>query len=134
MHVSGGESDGSSSLLKPTGHLKEHPSVTFGETISVSVTTLDTWAVATGVPRVDLLWLDLQGSELEVLKAAPNVLRTTAVVYSEVSLKPMYFSAPLYPELRAWMESAGFVVVREDLPWADMGNVVFARPRSTPLA
>jgi 2-O-methyltransferase len=122
MHVSGGESDGSSSLLSPSGHLEEHPLVTFDARIAVSVTTLNAWAVAAGVPRVDFLWLDLQGSELDVLKAGDVLLRTVSVVYAEVSLKPMYDSAPLYPEVRSWMEGAGFAVVREELPWPDMGS------------
>jgi FkbM family methyltransferase len=132
MHVSGGESDGSSSLLAPSGHLKEHPGVTFDAVIPVSVTTLDNWAITAGVPRADFLWLDLQGSELDVMKAGQDLLRTASVVYAEVSLMPMYQSAPLYPEIRAWMEGVGFLVVREELPWPDMGNVVFARPRSEP--
>jgi FkbM family methyltransferase len=132
LHVSGGESDGSSSLLAPSGHLEEHPRVTFDERIPVSVTTLAAWAQATRVSRVDFLWLDLQGSELEVMKAGEDLLRAATVVYTEVSLKPMYVGGPLYPELRAWMEMIGFIVVREELPWPDMGNVVFARPGSVP--
>lgn len=127
IFVSSGASDGSSSLLRPTGHLAEHPNVAFNVTVSIPVTTLDRWADEHGVSQVDFLWLDLQGGELAALRGAPRILAAVRTIYTEVSLKPMYQGAPLYPEFRAWMEGMGFSVVREELPWTDMGNVVFAR-------
>jgi FkbM family methyltransferase len=127
LFISSGVSDGSSSLLRPTGHLEEHPGVLFREKISVPVVTLDSWAQSEGIAGVDFLWLDLQGGELAALQGAARILPTVRVIYSEVSLKPMYEGAPLYPEFRASMESWGFRVAREELSSADMGNVVFVR-------
>jgi FkbM family methyltransferase len=106
LFISSGVSDGSSSLLRPTGH---------------------SWAQSEGIAGVDFLWLDLQGGELAALQGAARILPTVRVIYSEVSLKPMYEGAPLYPEFRASMESWGFRVAREELSSADMGNVVFVR-------
>ena len=99
----------------------------FREKINVPVVTLDGWAESQGVVGVDFLWLDLQGGELAALEGAPRNLPTVRVVYSEVSLKPMYDGAPLYPKFRASMESNGFNVDREELSSPDMGNVVFVR-------
>ena len=127
LYVSSGQSDGSSSLLRPTGHLQEHPDVSFDETIVVPVVTLDDWARSEALEAIDFLWLDLQGGELAALKGAPRLLPTVRVVYSEVLLKPMYDGAPLYPEFRSWMEAAGFRVAREEISSADAGNVVFVR-------
>jgi 2-O-methyltransferase len=125
--VSGGGSDGSSSLLRPTGHLTSFPEVSFDETISVPVTTLDEWSAANGVKHVDFLWLDLQGGELAALRGAERLLRTVKLVYTEVLLAPLYDGAPLYPEVSSWMSERGFHVIREELPWPEVGNVVFAR-------
>jgi FkbM family methyltransferase len=127
IFVSGGASDASSSLLRPTGHLVEHPQVVFNQVVNVPVTTLDDWANAHGIRAVDFLWLDLQGGELAALRGASTLLAGVRVVYSEVSLKPMYEGGPLYPELREWLAARGFSVVHEKLPYPDMGNVVFAR-------
>jgi FkbM family methyltransferase len=133
LHLSGGSSDGSSSLLPPTGHLAFHPKVTFAGSVEVPCLSLDDWAAQTGIARVDLLWLDLQGLEYDVLAASTLVLPTVRAVYTEVSLKEMYAGSRLYPEYRAWLEAQGFAVAREDLRWADMGNVLFVRPGpSTP--
>jgi FkbM family methyltransferase len=127
LHLSGGSSDGSSSLLRPSGHLEVHPGVTFASSVEVPCIGLDDWARVHGIGRVDLLWLDLQGLEYDVLSASSLVLPTVTAIYSEVSLKEMYSGGRLYPEYRAWLEAQGFAVVDEDLRWSDMGNVLFAR-------
>jgi FkbM family methyltransferase len=133
LYLSGGSSDGSSSLLRPSGHLEFHPRVTFTASFQVPCVSLDDWARENGIAKVDLLWLDLQGLEFDVLSASSLVLPTVKVIYTEVSLKEMYEGARLYPEYRRWLEGRGFEVVAEDLRWADMGNVLLARhdPKAT---
>jgi FkbM family methyltransferase len=130
LHLSAGSSDGSSSLLQPTGHLEYHPSVTFAASLEVPCISLDDWASNNGIAKVDLLWLDLQGLEFDVLSASSLVLPTVKAIYTEVSLKEMYGGTCLYPDYRRWLESQGFEVVTEDLKWADMGNVLLARPNN----
>ena len=127
LHVSSGTSDGSSSLLAPEQHLEGHPDVQFLRTIRVKTVTLDGWAQEQGLTAVDLLWLDLQGMEPGVLASSPDILTKVRAVHSEVSLIPVYHGTMLYPEFRRWMEARGFVVVREILPFPDMGNVLFVR-------
>lgn len=127
IHVSGGASDASSSLLRPKEHLRDHPNVTFGRTATVEVRTLDSWAAENGVGRVDLLWLDLQGLELQVLQAAPTTLAGVSVIHAEVSLHETYEGVALYPELAQWLAAQGFAIAVERLPWDDMGNVLFVR-------
>jgi FkbM family methyltransferase len=129
FYVSSGASDGSSSLLRPTGHLEEHPKVFFHESIKVTVVTLDQWVQTQAFSVVDFLWLDLQGGELAALRGASNLLPAVKVVFSEVCLKPLYAGAPLYPEFRAWMGNNGFKVDREEFFSSDAGNVVFIRDR-----
>jgi FkbM family methyltransferase len=127
LFISSGDSDGSSSLLRPTGHLQEHPGVLFRETITVPVVTLDDWAQSQDIVGVDFLWLDLQGGEFAALQGASRILPAVRVIYSEVLLKPMYEGAPLYSGFRTWMEDSGFRVAREELSSPDAGNVVFVR-------
>jgi FkbM family methyltransferase len=127
LHVSNGRSDGSSSLLRPTGHLQVHPRVAFAASLEVPCVSLDDWARQQGIAKVDLIWFDLQGLEFDVLSASSLVLPTVKAIYTEVSLREMYEGSCLYPEYRRWLESQGFSVVAEDLRWADMGNVLFAR-------
>lgn len=128
MYVSGGEGAGSSSLLPPDKQMMEyHPNILFDKTIEVTALTLDQWAADENISHVDLLWFDLQGMEPAILKNSPNILRTVKVIFTEVSTRSTYQNSVLYPEFKRWLESEGFQVIREDLPWLDGGNVLFIR-------
>ncbi|MCL5126318.1 MAG: FkbM family methyltransferase [Deltaproteobacteria bacterium] len=125
FYVSSGISDGSSSLLAPKRHLVDHPDVLFTREVDVPTITLDNWAKKNHIPRVDFLWLDTQGTEPLILKASPIILSTVQLIYTEVSLVETYNGVVKYPEFREWLESQGFEVVKEALPWLDGGNVLF---------
>lgn len=127
IHISGGASDASSSLLKPTGHLVDHPQITFQRDLTITTTTLDHWAEQQKVERVDFLWLDMQGHEFAAIQGAERLLGNVRAIHSEVSLKQVYEGGLLYPELRAELEKRGFRVAEESLPYPDMGDVLFVR-------
>jgi 2-O-methyltransferase len=128
MYVSSGASDASSSLQKPADHLADHADVSFEKEIQVQTLSLDDWAAQNNISKVDFLWLDMQGHELEVLKASTKILPTVKAIHSEVSLKKTYENAPLYKDYRKWLEDRGFRVEIEAIPaGADMGNVLFVR-------
>jgi FkbM family methyltransferase len=128
MHISTGASDASSSLLTPGTHLEDHPAVLFESKRQVETTTFSDWARDHGVSRVDLFWLDMQGSEPDALRASKDLLRTATAVYTEVSVKEVYHGISLYPEFRSWMAGQGFRVALEAVPdgW-DAGNVLFVK-------
>jgi FkbM family methyltransferase len=127
MFVSSGQSDASSSLLIPKEHLSVHPGVVFNSVIEVPTMTLDLWAEENMVNKVDFLWLDMQGCELSMLKASPRILRNVRVIRTEVFLKELYEGAPLYVEVREWLENHGFRVELEKLAWNDAGYILFVR-------
>jgi FkbM family methyltransferase len=117
----------SSSLLAPQEHLKIHPHITFPKKEVVPVVTLDSWAKEEDIKHIDVLWLDMQGMEYNVLKSSTKIIHTVQVIYTEVSLMKMYENSILYDEYRKWLNSMGFEVVKEELLWKDMGNVLFVR-------
>jgi hypothetical protein len=116
----------SSSLLAPTGHLSEFPTVTFGTQLTVRTTTLDTWRAEQQVDHVDLMWLDMQGAELLALRASPVTLNVTRAVVMEVFRQQLYAGAPLRREALGWMREQGFRAVIERVAVAS-GNVLFVR-------
>lgn len=126
--VSEGASDGSSSLLAPKDHIIDHADTFFNKKIEVKTMTLDDWAAEYKIGAIDMLWLDMQGFEMAMLKASTVVLPNVRLIHTEVSTKETYEGVPLYRDYRAFLESRGFKVVVEAIPagW-DMGNVVFAR-------
>jgi len=127
IYQSSGESDGSSSILEPKEHLKNHPNVIFEQRIEVEVITLNDWIKKYNVDKVDFLWLDLQGFELNVLKESKEIISKVSVIYTEVSIIENYSKSALYPELRDWLKEKGFKVKKKKIAWKDGGNVLFVR-------
>lgn len=127
IYISQGRGDGSSSLLKPTGHLQHFPDVTFQKEANVNVTTLDVWAQENNVSHIDLLWLDLQGMELQVLKASPKILKTVRAILTEINFTTLYEGNALYPVFRQWLAEQGFVEVYKELQHHTFGDALFVR-------
>jgi FkbM family methyltransferase len=115
----------SSSLLPPKDHLWFHKEITFKTSIDVDVINLDNWAKKNGVNKVDLIWFDIQGAESLVLRSSPEILSKTRYLYTEVSLIETYENVEKYNVMKDFLIQNGFEVVFEDLPWDDMGNVLF---------
>lgn len=117
------------SLHKPKERLAHSP-IQFPSTIQVHTVTLDSWASQNAIDHVDCLWLDMQGHELSVLKASPQIVKTVQVIWCEVSFIESYEGLPLMPEVKAWIESQGFQEVGRDFEnqtdWF-FGNILFYR-------
>jgi FkbM family methyltransferase len=127
MWLSDRKHDYSSSLLEPREHLHEFPEIRFEETTSVQVTTLATWAAHEGIDRIDGMWLDMQGYELAMLKAAGRILETTRAIILEVSATELYAGLPLWPEVQAWLESQGFRIEQQHWYRPSFGDVLAVR-------
>jgi FkbM family methyltransferase len=83
--------DLSGSLKRPLNSaLPDVPSITFESTIQVPVTSLDEWAVDKHIRRIDLMWIDVQGAELDVLKGATKLLSQTEFIFLECGEQMAY--------------------------------------------
>jgi FkbM family methyltransferase len=137
LHVSSGyhelsrrsrvPADGSSSLLRPTGHFEFCPTVEFNKEIEVAVTTVDDFAKQHNLNRIDFMWLDLQGMELKTLQGAEIVLKTVSSVYLEASTQELYEGAASYADIEQWMRSRGFVPKYVAIPKDGHGNALFIK-------
>lgn len=109
----GGKVAGSSSLLFPKEHLICDPSVSFPTTLHVETITLDEWARQEKVNKIDFLWLDMQGYELNMIKAS-QLARDASVIYTEVEFVEAYEGQYLYEDVKSWMGANGFQLVATD--------------------
>lgn len=77
----------------------------------VDIVSLDTWAAAQGVARVDCVKIDVQGAELGVLQGAERLLRECVrAVYSEAQILPEYEGAATLTDLDIFLRERGFVL------------------------
>lgn len=117
------------SLHKPKERLSWSP-VRYPDTIMVPTVTLDNWAQQHGITHIDFLWLDLQGHELPVIKAAPHIMSTVKVLYTEVNFGQAYEDQHTYADIKTWLEQQEFIEIGRDFvdqqKWF-FGNVLFVR-------
>jgi FkbM family methyltransferase len=125
LYESIGKIDAASSLLAPHDYFNEKP-IQFIQ-IEVPTITIDAWTHENDIKKIDFMWLDLQGAELSVLKAAGNILKTVKVIHTEANLIERYKNSPLYPELKDWLESQGFEVIAESFYKGSWGNILLIK-------
>jgi FkbM family methyltransferase len=124
-----GALSGSSSLLEPKEHLNFHPMVGFSDGMEVATVNLDDFAQKNTIDHVDFMWLDMQGAELDMLKASPKIFKTIRAIFMEVAYIELYKGCHLYPEVCQWFESQGFKMVYQETTCAAEGNALFVNMR-----
>ena len=104
---------GASSLLKPIGGNAGYNY----STIEVDVITIEKFCQVKDIPKIDILWMDLQGNELNALEGMGDLLSPTKIICSEVGLKPYYENHTLYDEIVGYLKKYGFEVSEKEYPF-----------------
>lgn len=124
----------SSSLLAPKEHLTYANYVQFPKTTTVETINLDTWANQEKVDHIDFLWLDIQGSELNVLKTSDLVKKAKAI-WLEIEFVEAYAGQPLFKDIKAWMDENSFKLVASNIdvnnPNYWFGDALFIKDSQT---
>lgn len=76
--------------------------------VNVNTDTLDTYF--SNADDILLLKLDVQGGELNILKAGKNVLQRTKLILTEVSIVNFYQGGCMYYEVDSLLRESGFVI------------------------
>jgi FkbM family methyltransferase len=77
------------------------------ERVTVPTTTLDAY-FAGKRKGPDILWIDVEGAELMVLRGAEETLKRVSLIHLEVSFRPMQVDKPLFWEIDAYLKQRGF--------------------------
>ena len=80
--------------------------------VKVSVITLKQWAEDYNVNVIDYIKIDTQGSELEILKGADDILHLTRCIDIEVEFNPIYEGQTLFGETDTYLRAKGFQLWR----------------------
>ncbi len=121
----------SGSLRAPKEHLVYNTGTTFPKKIEVTTATIDDWAASYNVEKIDFIWFDLQGAELEAFKGATKILETVTAIYTEVEFGEAYEGQALFNEVDKWLTEKGFVRIARDFDLVNpihwFGNAVYLR-------
>lgn len=118
---------GASSLLKPTNSFNQYFHADLEHPIQVECITLDEWCATHEIDKVDFLWFDMEGNELNALRGAEQILKTVQVIFIEVNFNTFWHKCVLYKDLSAWVTRHGFKEVWHSFVPQWNGNVIFVR-------
>jgi FkbM family methyltransferase len=105
-------------------------------TIDVPVTTLDAFCAERSIVHLDILKLDVQGTEFEVLEGAAGLLHAQAIdiVYMEMIMAPTYIGQHALQDYLALFRAHGYVLfdfyhpVRKNGRLLQTDNLMVAEP------
>jgi FkbM family methyltransferase len=99
-----------SSLYKANG---TYPNETYvQDEITIPCMRIKDMMYMFGLPQPQILWIDLQGAELQALKGMPT-LTGIEIIHTEVTNKEIYTGQSMYPEIRKHLEDNGFVCITD---------------------
>ena len=80
--------------------------------IKVPQVTLDEHRAKNNIGPIDLIWMDVQGGELDALKGAEQTLKDVKVIMTEVGIDSYYDGQSLKPQIDAFLKAQGFRELR----------------------
>ena len=110
---------GASSLLKN----KDTTGDFIQKIVLVEATRLDTFMEEEEISCIDLLCMDLQGTEHIAIEGLGDRVKDVKYVISEVSKKSYYFGDMLFDDFKEFMRGKGFRVIAKDKSYT--GNALF---------
>jgi FkbM family methyltransferase len=118
------ENMGGSSLLEPmilykTGY-DNHKT-------TVDVVQLSDWCPKNNVDAIDLMWIDVQGSEFNIFKGMGDLLNTVKGIYVECSNIPYYHGASHKDDVINYLRGYGLELVDESYHDSYEGDFIFVR-------
>jgi len=116
--------EGASSLLPASEFMQKHYQ---GPILNVNCVILDDWCKDNNISKIDFMWLDLEGMELQVLKASPNILKTVSVIYTETNFMEFRVGMTQYSDLKKFLEDNGFELLEHWYQEGLQGNAIFFR-------
>jgi FkbM family methyltransferase len=121
----------SSSILRPARHLTDFSEIKFENPVKMRTFTIDSIFLALQKSRpdvansIDLLFMDVQGAELRVLKGAYKILKKVNVIYTEVGLGGGYAGDVAVSDLINFLRDYSFDIYELQIDPSGWGNAVF---------
>jgi FkbM family methyltransferase len=132
MHVAS-NLGASSSILAPTGHLTDYPFVQFSNKVEMQTFSLDQVfdAATRARPEIaaacNLIYMDVQGAELQVLKGAGQVLHKIDYIFTEVGLGGGYENDVMLEDLVQFLRAFDFRLSDVEMNAEGWGDAMFVR-------
>jgi FkbM family methyltransferase len=121
---------GNGSILNLSELAIESSGVKQTKSFEVASIKLDTYCQTFSIP--DILWVDVQGYELNVLKGAQNIINKVSLIYIEVSIwEPTYKKGCIAKDIIDYLKSFNFELIQLGTDFSNgTGNALFSKKES----
>ena len=95
--------------------------------IVVNTNTIDNYCLENNISEIDILKIDVQGSELKVLKGALNMLTSSKIklIYIETYFKQQYINQPLFHDISKLLYEYNFILQDIYDPYFSKKNILW---------
>lgn len=125
LYVESANKGMSNSLLVPAKHTKQYPEIKFHSREDVQVYKLD--SLQFDRHKYNMLYMDIQGYELEALKGAIETLKYIDCIYTEVNRDELYKGCARIEQLDLFLTE--FERVHTDWAGGTWGDALYVRKR-----
>jgi hypothetical protein len=103
------------------------------ESFDVASIKLETYCQTFPVP--DILWVDVQGYELNVLRGAENIINKVSLIYIEISIwEPIYEKGCVAKEIIDYLKNFNFELIQLGTDFSNgTGNALFSKKKNMRL-
>ena len=95
--------------------------------IEIETNTIDNYCMQNNITAIDILKIDVQGSEIEVLKGALNILKkgNIKLIYIETYFEQQYINQPLFHDIAKLLYKYNFVLQDIYDPYFSKNNMLW---------
>jgi FkbM family methyltransferase len=137
FYISKTSNTGTSSFLEKTGGYDHVENLQFHVPIKVKTKRLDEFLNEINIPKIDILWMDIQGFEGKALNGLGNFLNNIKIIYSEITYKSIYKDQILFDKFDYKLLQHNFSCIYRDYKcndfWGDaiyMNNILRNREQT----
>ena len=96
--------------------------------LEIETNTIDNYCIQHNINEIDILKIDVQGSEIEVLKGALNMLKkgNIKLIYTETYFKQQYVNQPLFHDISQLLYNHNFVLQDIYDPYFSKKNILWS--------
>ena len=93
--------------------------------IKVKAIKLKSFFQENNIHKVDLLWMDIQGAELEALKGLEEKITNIKIMHIEVNFLEIYKKQPLFNQVKNYLDKKGFLLLGFNTINEYFGDAIF---------
>ena len=95
--------------------------------IEIETNTIDNYCIQNNITEIDILKIDVQGSEIEVLKGALDMLKKGSIklIYTETYFEQQYVNQPLFHDISQLLYKHNFVLQDIYDPYFSKNNILW---------